>query len=95
VVPVRDDNGDSWEKAMFAPLAWICRLVLVIDQFCQVVICVGIIIRGKSEPFPLDISDCLLSPFVFITEISKKVWKRRCLSYFLGVMTMNCFISYL
>jgi hypothetical protein len=25
---VRDDDGDSWEKVMFAPLAWICRLVL-------------------------------------------------------------------
>ena len=40
---------------------------LGIDQFHQVDICAGIVIRGKSEPFPLDILDCLFRPFVFLT----------------------------
>ena len=49
----------------FISLCW----KLVIDQFRQVAIRVGIIIRGKSKPFPLDVLECLLSPIVFLAEV--------------------------
>ena len=66
---------------------------LFIYQFRQMVVCVGIIICGKSEPFPLDVAGCLIIPVVFAAKVAVQVWNRCGFSYLVVVMTMDCFVA--